>query len=241
MKYAKMSWLSLSLVLVVAGTAAAQQPPKKRPMKNPPQYPHILGTEAQPAPTAAPEKAEPAPAAGLAPNLSAQQSELLIRAVQSLAGEVRSLVQEMRALNMRQQAQLDVLRITRADFHVEQYTRELKATRDRLAQLESDEQNLTYMAKPDSLLAQTQHVGTLDRDATMRQLKATHEARLRAVAAEKELLQKREAELVVVLDAYRNTNTDAERRIQQAEEMIRRLDGITAEPQREAPPEAGKP
>ena len=84
-------------------------------------------------------------------------------------------------------------------------------------------------------------IPTLDRDATMRQLKAGHEARLRAVQAEKELLQKREAELNATLAGYRTSTTDAEKRLQQAEEMLRQLNAPAAEPKGLGQPEAAKP
>jgi hypothetical protein len=164
---------------------------------------------------------------------------MLVRAVESLTNEVRGLVQEMRALNMRQQAQLDVLRLTRADARIDVYERELKTVRERIAQLEADEQNLQMLMKPESLAAQTRSVGTIDRSETMRQLKASYEAKLQTVTTEKEPLQKREGELVIILDAYRTTNGEAEKRIKLAEELIRHL-SLPAEPKKEDPPNTAK-
>jgi len=237
MKYQKLGlWsFSLALALTVVAGAQTQQPAKKRPMKNQPQYPRIIGGDEKDAPQ---EKTEPAPtAAGTTP----QPSEQLVRAVESLAGEVRSLVQEMRALNVRQQAQIDVLRMTRNDLRIDLYDRELKTTRDRLAQLESDEQNLQLLIKPEGLEAQLRSIPTLDRDTTMRQIKAGHEARLRAVQAEKELLQKREAELSNALAGYRASTGDAEKRLQHAEEMLRQLNAPPADQRGYGQPDAAKP
>jgi hypothetical protein len=233
-----MKYLNVVFVacLLVAVPVAAQQPPpqppkKKLPVKNPPQFPHIIDTGE---PASPPAQAEAAPAAA---GPTVQQMESLVRAVEALAGEVRSLSQEMRALNLRQQAQLDILRLTRADARVEQYERELKATRERIMLLEAEEQNLLQLIKPDSLLAQTRSVGTLDRNETMRQLKAAHEARLRGVTAEKEMLQQRGAELVMIVEGYRAANIEAEKRIQQAEEMLKQL----TEPAERAKPSSDSP
>jgi hypothetical protein len=245
MKYQRVSLSAFFLAMILAGAAVAQQPPaqqqparqqpaKKRSVKYPPQFPHIIDTEQ----SRAQEKNESAPAA---PDPAAQQMELLVRAVQSLAGEVKSLTQEMRTLNVRQQAQLDMLRLQRADGRVDIYERELKATRDRIIQLEADERTLQQLMTPESLAAQIRTVGTLNRDETMRQLKAGHEARLRNVTEEKEMLQKREIELVVLLEGYRVANTEAEKRIQQADDLLRRLDPSLIEQKKEGAPNPAKP
>jgi len=237
MKYQRVCLFSLFLVLLLAATVTAQQPVKKRPVKNPPQFPNIIDTENK---TPAQDKPEAAPAVM---SVTAQQSELLVRAVESLAGEVRGLVQELRALNVRQQAQLDILRLTRSDFRVDLYERELKATRERITALEADEQNLQLIMKPENLAAQVQRIATFNRDETMRQLKESYDARLRNVTAEKELLQKREAELVVALEGYRVSAGDTEKRLKQAEEVLRQLEAppSSTEQRREAPPENAKP
>ncbi len=215
MKCQKISSLLLSLVMFMA-TAVAQQPKKKLPVKNPPQYPHIIDLENKETPS---EKGELSTTEQLP-----QLSEQLVRAVQTLASEVQNLVKEMRALNLRQQAQLEMLRLTRAESQIELYEKELRETRERIARLEADERNLNELTKPESLLAQTQNIGTFDRQATMRQIKAAHEANLRNVIAHKEVLQKREAELVVILEGYRTTNSETEKRLKLAEEMIRQLE-----------------
>jgi len=198
---------------------------KKQPVKNQPQFPNIIDLDNKAASPQQTEKAEKteAPPAPVPTGPTAQQTEMLVRAVESLTNEMRGLVVEMRALNIRQQAQLDVLRLTRSDARVDVYEREYKTTHDRIVQLETDEQNLQMLIKPESLLAQTRSVGTVDRNETIRQLKAAHEAKLQAVTAEKEALQKREGELVLILEGYRLSNNDAERRIRLTEELLRQL------------------
>ncbi len=204
----------LALLLLMSGEVVAQQ--KKLPVKNPPQYPHIIDLENKETPS---EKSELS-STGQVPQLSEQ----LVQAVQLLAGEVQNLVKEMRALNLRQQAQLEILRLTRAESQIELYEKELRETRERIVRLEADERNLTELMKPESLLAQTQNIGTFDRQATMRQIKAAHEANLRNVIASKEMLQKREVELIVILEGYRTANSETEKRLKLAEEMIRQLE-----------------
>jgi hypothetical protein len=214
------SFLAFLLVLSLSAAALAQQR-KPRPTKYPQQLPNIIGEgdgNAQPSPQGD-GSASPSAAGGV--TLTPQQTDVLIRAVESLTGEVRGLVQEMRALNSRQQAQLDIQRLTRADLRIDQYERELKATRDRLVQVENDEQQLQLALKPESLEAQMRTVATLNRDATMRQIKESYEARLRAVLNEKELLQRREAEITGALRGYREAIADAEKRLQEADDATR--------------------
>jgi chromosome segregation ATPase len=230
---AAVSFLALVIVACFSAGASAQQR-KPRPTKYPQQLPQIIGDE-----NARPDSAQPAPQgntsnsdAGL--NLTPQQNDSLIRAVEVLSGEVRSLVQEMRALNARQQAQLDILRLTRADLRIDQYERELKATRDRLVQVGNDEQQLQFALKPESLEAQMRTVPTLNRDATMQQIKESYEARLRAVVAEKEMLQRREAEISGALKGYQDAIGDTERRLQAVEDSLK-PPGSTEQPGKDKP------
>jgi chromosome segregation ATPase len=231
---AAVSFLALVIVACFSVGASAHQR-KPRPTKYPQQLPQIIGDE-----NARPDSAQPAPqgntnntdAAGL--NLTPQQNDSLIRAVEVLSGEVRSLVQEMRALNARQQAQLDILRLTRADLRIDQYERELKATRDRLVQVGNDEQQLQFALKPESLEAQMRTVPTLNRDATMQQIKESYEARLRAVVAEKEMLQRREAEISGALKGYQDAIGDTERRLQAVEDSLK-PPGSTEQPGKDKP------
>ena len=226
-----MNCLKVLLVLCALGFAlnveVAAQKTRKRPVKNPTQYPHIIETPEQSAPPTKTEGENPdAAAAQTAPP---QMDVLLVKAVVGLTLEVRSLVTEMKALNVRQQAQLDLLRLTRADLRTDQYERELKAARDRLALLAADEQNLQLLITPDSLNAQVATIPTFDKSATLRQLKANHEARLKVVRTEKDLLQQRVNELAEALTNFRASGIEAEKRLQDAEDILKQLDNAVQE------------
>jgi hypothetical protein len=219
MQYRKLFFAILVLCLSVS-SAAAQQPSKvRKPVKNPPQYPNIIdleGTSPQP-------KQQPQTQSQPQPSTTApvQQPDALVQAVMVLAGEVRTLVGEMRALNLRQQAQVEMTRLTRLDLRVDHYERELKTVKDRIAVLEVEEQNLLQLSSREGLLAQTATVGTLDRDATMRQLKQQHEYRLRLVQDEKERLRRIEADLTKELNAVKAVGAESEQRIKQTEELLK--------------------
>ena len=200
----------------------AQQPAKvRKPMKNPPQYPHIIDLEGQqPQPTQT-EPAQPQQTAAQTTAPSLAPSDALVQAVQMLAGEVRTLVGEMRALNLRQQAQLELTRLTRLDLRIDHYERELKPLRERIAALEIEEQNLNQLMSREGLLAQTATIGTLDREASMRQLKQQHEYRMRLVQGERERLQQQETELTKQLNAVRAAGAESEQRAKQTEELLK--------------------
>ena len=168
-------------LLGLSFNAAGQQPAKvRKPVKNPPQYPNIIDLEGQaPPPTKPAPPTQDAPAATPLP-----VSDALVKALQGLTGEVRTLVGEIRSLNLRQQAQLEMARLTRIDLRADHYERELKPVRERIAALEVDEQQLVQLTTRDSLYAQTATIGTIDREATMRQIKQQHEYRLTLVRNE---------------------------------------------------------
>jgi hypothetical protein len=228
-----------AIVLLTAGALSATgqqpartparprtQPKTQRPVKNPPQFPHIIEKETaeeKPAPAEAP----PEPAA---PPLS----EELVRAVQSVATEVRTLVFEMRAFNVRQQALIDTVRLARGDQRIESSERELQTIVDRLTQLETEERNLVFLMTPESLQLQVNRLGTINRDATMEQIRRDHEFRLGVVRSEKERLQPRREELEQSLAALRNVNVETERRIQLVEEALRQLNEALQAPRAEA-------
>jgi len=207
-----------TLAFFVAASApdlAAQTPRQQRPVKNPPQYPHILDLEKK----QAPESKADAPVTETVPGVASA----LVRSVETLANELRTLVLEMRALNVRQQAQLDLLRLTRGDLRIDTYERELKGVTQRLTQIETDEQNLRAAMTPEGLAAQVQQFGTVNRDETMRQIKMNLEARVNFLQPEKERLQGREAELKLLLAGLHGANDDTERRIQLIEDALRQL------------------
>lgn len=221
MKYLPSGLVLLLLILLVSPAAQAQK--QKRPTKNPPQYPHIIDTgEKKPPVTATDEEGKKVEAEEK--QAESQDNLLLVRAVVALTQEVRGLVQELKSLNVRQQSQIDMLRLTRADLRIDQYDRELKATRDRLALLNAEEQNLQIALKSENLELQANSVPTFDRSLTIRQLKANHEARLRVVQAEKETMQQREQELAGVVESLRAAVSETEKRLQSAEETLRQLE-----------------
>ncbi len=228
MKYQKLSLFSLLFVLVLTGFALAQQPTKvKRPVKNPPQYPNIIDLENK--------DAQPNSQQNQAPNTqdqttsASQPPDALAQAMTTLAVEVRTLVQELRSLNIRQQAQLDTLKMTRLDMRIDHYERELKPVRERITALEAEGQNLYQLMTRESLLAQSANIATLNREQTMQQIKYNHEARLRFVQSEKERLRKVENDLVSSMGIYQNLGSETERRIQAAEETLRQLETIKTE------------
>lgn len=222
MKYRKLcSSLFLSAV-VLTGVAAAQQPAKvKRPVKNPPQFPNIIDLENKDT-RQTNRQADQQPDA---PGVDAvQQPDSLTQAVQSLANELRALGQELRSLNIRGQAQIEMLRMTRVDMRIDHYERELRPVRERLAAFESDERLLQQAMTREGLLVQTANMPTLNREELMRQLRMQHEARYRAIQAEKERLQKIEADLTASLKNYQNISREAEQKIQEAEDTLRSIE-----------------
>jgi hypothetical protein len=216
-----MSAIFMSAV-VMTGFAAAQQPAKiKRPVKNPPQFPNIIDVENKDARQTdrQTDQQDNAPAAD-----AGGQPDSLAVAVQSLANELRALGQEIRSLNIRGQAQLEMLRLTRVDMRVDSYERELRPVRERLASLESDEQLLRQMMTREGLLAQTANTPTLNREESMKQVRIQLEARYRAVQSEQERLRKIEADLTASLKIYQNISRESEQKIQEAEDALKNIE-----------------
>lgn len=205
------------LVLLGATTlsVAAQTSRPQRPVRTPPQYPNIIDVENKAGKQDPPKD----PPAEPEPVLSVE----LIRSINALAGEVRQLVTEMRALNVRQQAQIDMLRLTRGDLRIDTYERDLKVVTDRLAQLEMDEQSLKAAMTPEALLVAVSRYGTLNRDETMQQIRREYETRLQLVQGEKERLQGRESELRQIIGSLRENNQETEQKIKLVEEALRQL------------------
>jgi len=221
MMYRKLcSALFLSAV-VLTGFAAAQQPAKiKRPVKNPPQFPNIIDLEnkdAQPTNRQS-DQQDSAPSVG-----AGEQPDSLAVAIQSLANELRSLGQELRSLNIRGQAQIEMLKMTRADMRIDYYERELKPVRDRLAAIESDERTLQQLMTREGLLAQTANMATLNREESMKQIRFQQEARYRALQDEEERLRKLEADMTASLKIYQNVSHETEQKIQEAEEALKNI------------------
>ncbi len=208
--------------VALSGVAAAQQPAKiKRPIKNPPQFPNIIDLENK---DTGQTDRQTDQQTGFPGASRAEQPESLANAIQSLAAELRALGQEIRSLNIRGQAQLEMLRMARIDMRIDSYERELRPVRERLATLESDERTLQQLMTREALLAQTASAPTLNREELMKQLRAQHEIRYRAVLSEKERLQKLESELTASLKIYQNVSREAEQKIQAAEEALRSIE-----------------
>jgi hypothetical protein len=222
MNYRKLcSTLFLSAV-VLTSLASAQQPAKiKRPVKNPPQFPNIIDLENKDTQQTNRQADQPTNTPGAD---TGEQPDSLAGAVQSLASELRALGQELRSLNIRGQAQMEMLRLTRVDMRIDHYERELRPVRDRIGSLEADERLLQQAMTREGLLAQTSNVPTLNRDELMRQYRAQHEARYRAIQAEKERLRKLEADLTASLKIYQNISREAEQKIQEAEDALKNIE-----------------
>jgi hypothetical protein len=210
--------------VVMTGLAAAQQPAKiKRPVKNPPQFPNIIDLENKDArqPDRQTNQQDNAPVAD-----AGGQPDSLAVAVQSLANELRALGQELRSLNIRGQAQMEMLRMTRADMRIDYYERELRPVRERLGALEADEQLLRQAMTREGLLAQTASTPTLNREELMKQLRFQHEARYRVLQSEQERLRKLEADLTASLKIYQNISRETEQKIQEAESALKNIESV---------------
>jgi predicted nucleic acid-binding Zn-ribbon protein len=226
MNQIKLAGMSLLLVLSLVVPAAAQQAKTKRPTKYPPQYPQILGTDdpSTPAPQAKPEneaREQPAP----------QQADVLQQSVNSLSQEVRQLAVEIRILSLRQEAQLEMLRLSRSEGRTTSLERELDSVTGRLAGLDAEELQVKDRLVPEHLEQQVQTVVTLNRGQTIDQLKQALETRLTQIAEERGRLQGRETELRNQLEIQLAASQEAEKHVENAEATIRQM---TA-------PEANKP
>lgn len=225
MKYQKLYLFVFITMIILTGLATAQQPAKpRRPVRNPPQYPNIIDLENKDAQqinqqTGQENKSQDA----------VQQPDSLAGAIQSLAVELRALGRELRSLNIREQTQIEMLRMTRVDMRIDHYERELRPVRERLSALEADEQTLLQAMTREGLLAQTATAATFNREELMKQLRLQHEARYRAVQAEKERLRKLEADLTTSLTIYQNLSRETERKIQEAEDALKNIEAGKSE------------
>jgi hypothetical protein len=216
--------LSLFLTTVVlTGFATAQQPAKiKRPVKNPPQFPNIIDLENKDAQQTNRQADQQTSAP--APEPIQQPQDALAVAVQSLANELRALGQELRSLNIRGQAQFEMLRMTRADMRIDYYERELRPVRDRLSSIEAEKRLLQQATTREGLLAQTANAPTLNREELMKQLRFQHDARYRVLQDEEERLRKLEADMSASLKIYQNVSRETEQKIQEAEDVLKNIE-----------------
>lgn len=212
---------------LLTGFASARQPAQqpgriKRPVKNPPQFPNIIDLENKDAQQTnrQAEQQDNVPGA----DTGGQPQDPLAMAIQSLANELRTLGQEIRSLNIRGQAQMEMLRMARADMRIDYCERELRPVRDRLAAIEADGRLLQQLMTREGLLAQTASTPTLNREELMKQVRTQHETRYRALQAEEERLRKLEADLTASLKMYQNVSRETEQKIQEAEEALKNIE-----------------
>ena len=220
MQYRKFCLLSFLLLIVCAASVSAQEKPK-RPVKNPPQYPNIIDLENKdPKPGATKQTAPDAQQ----PATVTVQPDALTKAFTIIAEELKSLSQEVKALNVRQQLEIEFLRMNRVEQRIATYETTLRPIRERIALLEAEDQTLQQLMTREALLAQTANVGTFNRDATMAQIRYQHETRLGQVRAEVERLRGIEASQVQSLDIYQKLSDEIEKKIQQAEDKLRQFE-----------------
>lgn len=248
MQYPKSNSLLLAFVLMLNGwalvkaqesqTQRQQKTKQQRPTKYPTQFDKIIDAEEKKAEEPTGEEKKDTPPV-VAPKPDIVMSEALVKAVESLTVEVKNLVSEVRTSNARQQIQTDILRLTRTDLRVDRYEGELKTVRDRLALLEADYQNLQLLLTPEALEAQVSRMPYANKGDAIRQVRDAHEARLRVVTAEREIVQRREKELAEVVKAFRDVGAETEKRLAGIEETLKKLAETTeqAKPKPDVPEE----
>ena len=235
MQYLKLNSLLLAFVLMLscwamvsAQESQPQRQPKtskqQRPTKHPTQFDKIIDTDEK---LTGDQSAKTAVPSVIPPKTDSLASDALVKAVESLTVEVKNLVGEVRATNARQQIQTDILRLTRTDLRIDRYEGELKTVRDRLALLESDYQNLQMLLTSEALEIQVSRMPYANKGDAIRQVKDSHEARLRVVTAEREIVQRREKELSEVVKAFREVGAETEKRLQGIEETLKKLADTT--------------
>jgi hypothetical protein len=227
MKYRKFYLYSFLLLAICVGSAWAQQSQKpKRPVKTPPQYPNIIDLEdksTKPAQPAEPKPEELKPEDKQAAAVTVDPAALT-KAFTIIAEELKSLSAEVKALNLRQELELELARQARIEQRIDRYESELRPIRERLAGLEAEEVRLPQLMTRDSLLAQTMNTATINREATMEQIRLQYAARLQAVREEKERLLRAQASQVESLGIYQRLSDEIEQKIQKAEEKLRQLE-----------------
>jgi DNA repair exonuclease SbcCD ATPase subunit len=229
-KFCQLSLLSFLLLAMCAGSAWAQQSQKpKRPVKTPPQYPNIIDLEdksTKPAQATEPKSEELKP-----PKLEDKQAAAvtvdpvaLTKAFTIIAEELKSLSQEVKALNVRQDLEVELARQARIEQRIDRYESELRPIRERLSGLEAEENRLPQLMTRDALLLQTANTATINREATMEQIRSQYGARLQAVRDEKERLLRMQAAQTESLGIYHRLSDEIEQKIQKAEEKLRQLE-----------------
>ncbi|MEK7832496.1 MAG: hypothetical protein AAB401_15500 [Acidobacteriota bacterium] len=223
MKYRNLCLLlALFLLTVSVSTAWAQESSKpKRPVKNPPQYPNIIDLDNKDQKPKQPVDAKPTDQEEATLTVNA---DALTKAFTIIAEELKSLSQEVRSLNIRQQLEIEMMRMSRVEQRIATYENQLRPIRERIAALEAEEQTLQQMMTRDSLVAQTANLATLNREATINQLRYQYETRLNTVRLEKERLHGLEASTSESQGIYQKLSDEIDKKIQQAEEKLRQFE-----------------
>lgn len=221
MQYRNFCLLFLLLAMSAASVVAQEKP--KRPVKNPPQYPNIIDLDNKDPKPGATKPATPAGDTQQSATVTVQP-DALTKAFTIIAEELKSLSQEVKALNVRQQLEIEFLRMNRVEQRIATYENTLRPIRERIALLEAEDQTLQQLMTREALLAQTANIGTFNRDATMAQIRYQHEARLNQVRAEVERLRGLEASQVQSLEIYQKLSDEIEKKIQQAEDKLRQFE-----------------
>jgi chromosome segregation ATPase len=226
-KFCQFYLLSFLWLAMCVGTAWAQQSQKpKRPVKTPPQYPNIIDLEdksTKPAQPVDPKPEESKPEDKQAAAVTVDPAALT-KAFTIIAEELKSLSLEVKALNVRQDLEVELARQARIEQRIDRYESELRPIRERVAGLEAEENRLPQLMTRDALLMQTANTATINRESTMEQIRAQYGARLQAVREEKERLLKMQAAQVESLGIYQRLSDEIEQKIQKAEEKLRQLE-----------------
>jgi len=215
---------ALFLFMLASVWGSAQSPPPaKKPVRNPPQYPHIIDLSGAAVPAQDQGNREPSKSTTKSDVPPDPQMEGMLRALESLTAEMRSLVNEIRVMNLRQQTQIEMTRLAGLATRADGLSQDLRTIRERLATVRTDEQNLLQLMTRESLLSQSFNIGTLDREKTMEQIRLNHELRLRPVQAERDQLYRTEQEMLGQIESCKAQQEEVEKRLQQSEEQLRRL------------------
>lgn len=232
-KFRQFSLLSFLLLVIGAGSAWAQQSQKpKRPVKTPPQYPNIIDLEdksAKPAQATESKPEGPKSEDKQAAAAVTVDPAALTKAFTIIAEELKSLSAEVKALNVRQELEVELARQARIEQRIDRYESELRPIRERLAGMEAEENRLPQLMTRDALLLQTANTATINREATMEQIRQQYGARLQAVREEKERLLRTQASQVESLGIYQRLSDEIEQKIQKAEEKLRQLESSKPE------------
>ncbi len=195
----------------------------KRPTKQPTQFDKIIDIENKEQPSQpAPDK--PIDATNVPrPRTDPVSSDALVRALESLTNEVKSLVNEVRAGNARQQMQTDILQLNRVDLRIDRYEAEQKTLRDRIAVLDAEKQNLDLLMSPQGIEAQVSRMPYADKNKAIQQVKESLDARFRAVNVELDRLKAHDNELSAILKSFRDYGAETEKHLQGLEEAVKKL------------------